>query len=83
LSPDIVGCWLGHCAQAALARLPEPSAAHSTRELDLEDSSAVTRFLASSVPEFVFLAAAKVGGILANRDFPAEFIARNLRFNPT
>ena len=30
-------------------------------------------------PEYVFLAAAKVGGILANRDFPADFIARNLR----
>ena len=48
-------------------------------ELDLEDSGAVAVFSTTSVPEFVFLAAAKVGGILANRDFPAEFIARNLR----
>jgi GDP-L-fucose synthase len=48
-------------------------------ELDLEDCSAVSRFFREQRPEFVFLAAAKVGGILANRDFPAEFIARNLR----
>ncbi len=48
-------------------------------ELDLEDSGAVSRFFGEQRPEFVFLAAAKVGGILANRDFPAEFIARNLR----
>jgi GDP-L-fucose synthase len=49
------------------------------RELDLEDSGAVSRFFCEQRPEFVFLAAARVGGILANRDFPAEFIARNLR----
>jgi GDP-L-fucose synthase len=49
------------------------------QELDLEDSSAVSRFFCEQRPEFVFLAAAKVGGILANRDFPADFIARNLR----
>ncbi len=48
-------------------------------ELDLEDSGAVSHFFSEQRPEFVFLAAAKVGGILANRDFPAEFIARNLR----
>jgi GDP-L-fucose synthase len=49
------------------------------QELDLEDSGAVDRFFGEQRPEFVFLAAAKVGGILANRDFPADFIARNLR----
>jgi GDP-L-fucose synthase len=49
------------------------------QELDLEDSVAVSVFFSEQRPEFVFLAAAKVGGILANRDFPAEFIARNLR----
>jgi GDP-L-fucose synthase len=48
-------------------------------ELDLENSSAVDRFFSEQRPEFVFLAAAKVGGILANRDFPADFISRNLR----
>lgn len=49
------------------------------RELDLTDSGAVRDFFASSRPEYVFLAAAKVGGILANNSFPAEFIFENLR----
>jgi GDP-L-fucose synthase len=49
------------------------------QETDLEDQKAVQRLFEDERPEFVFLAAAKVGGILANRDFPAEFISRNLR----
>jgi GDP-L-fucose synthase len=49
------------------------------QELDLLDSAAVRKFFAEQKPEYVFLAAARVGGILANRDFPAEFIAQNLR----
>jgi GDP-L-fucose synthase len=49
------------------------------QEVDLEDSNAVSAFFTAQRPEFVFLAAAKVGGILANRDFPAGFIAQNLR----
>jgi GDP-L-fucose synthase len=49
------------------------------QELDLEDAAAVSRFFDEQRPQFVFLAAAKVGGILANRDFPADFISRNLR----
>jgi len=48
------------------------------RELDLREQSAVREFFAKEKPEYVFLAAAKVGGILANNDFPAEFIADNL-----
>jgi len=47
-------------------------------ELDLTDTAAVKAFFASEKPEYVFLAAAKVGGILANRDHPAEFIQSNL-----
>src|SRR5712672_2099395 len=47
-------------------------------ELDLTDTAAVGAFFASEKPEYVFLAAAKVGGILANRDHPAEFIPSNL-----
>ncbi len=47
-------------------------------ELDLCDSHAVNTFFASEKPEFVFLAAAKVGGILANSTYPAEFIYDNL-----
>jgi GDP-L-fucose synthase len=49
------------------------------QELDLRDSNAVSKFFDDQRPAFVFLAAAKVGGILANRDFPADFIAQNLR----
>lgn len=47
-------------------------------ELDLTDQSAVFRFFSEERPEYVFLAAAKVGGILANNTRPAEFIYENL-----
>jgi GDP-L-fucose synthase len=47
-------------------------------ELDLTDQAAVNAFFASARPRFVFLAAARVGGILANDSFPAEFIHDNL-----
>ena len=47
-------------------------------ELDLTDQHAVDQFYADAHPEFVFLAAARVGGILANSTYPAEFIRDNL-----
>jgi GDP-L-fucose synthase len=47
-------------------------------ELDLTDQAAVQVFFAEEKPEYVFLAAAKVGGILANNTYPAEFIRENL-----
>jgi GDP-L-fucose synthase len=47
-------------------------------ELDLTRQSDVDEFFATERPEYVFLAAAKVGGILANSTRPAEFIAENL-----
>ena len=47
-------------------------------ELDLMDQQAVREFFRSERPEYVFLAAAKVGGILANNTYPAEFIHNNL-----
>ena len=47
-------------------------------ELDLTDAGAVTAFFAAERPEFVFLAAAKVGGILANNTYPADFVRDNL-----
>ena len=47
-------------------------------ELDLTNQSAVNAFFAKEKPEYVFLAAAKVGGILANSTHPAEFIGQNL-----
>ena len=50
--------------------------AHS--ELDLTDQAAVRVFFASERPHYVFLAAAKVGGIHANNTYPAEFIHDNL-----
>lgn len=50
----------------------------SHAELELTDALAVRKFFETEKPEYVFLAAAKVGGILANRDHPAEFIHSNL-----
>ncbi|MCE5191915.1 MAG: GDP-L-fucose synthase [Actinomycetia bacterium] len=47
-------------------------------ELDLTDQLAVEGFFAEEKPEYVFLAAAKVGGILANSTYPADFIRENL-----
>lgn len=47
-------------------------------ELDLTDQRAVSDFFLTEKPEFVFLAAAKVGGIMANKTYPADFIYENL-----
>jgi len=47
-------------------------------ELDLRDPHAVDAFFASERPQYVILAAAKVGGILANATYPADFIHQNL-----
>ncbi|MDP3873730.1 MAG: GDP-L-fucose synthase [Methyloversatilis sp.] len=47
-------------------------------ELDLTDAAATDAFFATEKPEYVFLAAAKVGGIVANNSYPAEFIRDNL-----
>ena len=47
-------------------------------ELDLRNQAAVAAFFEKEQPEYVFLAAAKVGGILANNDYPADFIYDNL-----
>ena len=47
-------------------------------ELDLRDQAAVSRFFARHLPEFVFLSAARAGGILANSSHPAEFLYENL-----
>src|SRR3989338_4302432 len=51
--------------------------AHS--ELDLLDQKSATDFFKKEKPEFLFLAAAKVGGIMANRTYPADFIYQNLQ----
>ena len=49
------------------------------KELDLANESAVAAFFAREKPEIVVLAAAKVGGIKANNDYPVEFLLENLR----
>lgn len=51
----------------------------SRAELDLTDRSAVLAFFEQERPEYVFLAAAKVGGIHANATFPADFLRDNSR----
>lgn len=51
----------------------------SSRELDLRNQQAVDQFFAEEKPQYVFLAAAKVGGIWANKTYPAEFIYDNLQ----
>jgi GDP-L-fucose synthase len=51
----------------------------SQNELDLTDQEKTKTFFQTEKPEFVFLAAAKVGGIIANNTYPAEFIYQNLQ----
>lgn len=68
---------------SALARLLEAQGFNNivtrTRaELDLTERAQVSSFFETERPEYVFLAAAKVGGILANKSKPAEFIHQNL-----
>jgi GDP-L-fucose synthase len=50
----------------------------SHQELDLTERQAVREFFAKEQPEYVFLAAARVGGIMANATYPADFIGQNL-----
>lgn len=50
----------------------------SSKELDLRNQQAVADFFAEEKPEYVFLAAAKVGGILANNIYRADFLFENL-----
>jgi GDP-L-fucose synthase len=51
----------------------------NSRELDLRDQGAVQAFFERQRPEYVFLAAARVGGIWANNTFPAQFVYDNLQ----
>ena len=52
--------------------------AATSKELDLRDTRAVNEFFDTHRPDYVFLAAAKVGGILANDTYPGEFLYDNL-----
>lgn len=51
----------------------------TSAELDLRDRESVLEFLGSTKPRYVVLAAAKVGGILANKTYPVDFLSDNLR----
>lgn len=77
----------GHCGMvgSAIVRqlhardIPVDQIVTRTRsELDLVDQAAVREFFATEKPDQVYLAAAKVGGIYANHNYPAEFIYQNL-----
>jgi len=50
----------------------------TSKELDLRDKDQVDQFFETEKPDYVFLAAAKVGGIVANNEYPADFIRDNL-----
>jgi GDP-L-fucose synthase len=50
----------------------------TSKELDLRNHQQVNHFFEEGKPEYVFLAAAKVGGIVANNEYPADFIRDNL-----
>ena len=85
MSPDTRIYVAGHrgLAGSALVRRLRAKGYHNllTRthaELDLADGAAVREFLGREKPDVVLLAAAKVGGILANNTYPAEFIHENL-----
>lgn len=71
----LVGSALVRCLEREGAR---NLLLRSRAELDLTDQSAVAAFFATERPEYVFLAAAKVGGIKANDTYPAEFLRDNL-----
>jgi len=50
----------------------------TSKQLDLTDKLEVDHFFATQKPDYVFLAAAKVGGILANNTYPADFLVQNI-----
>ena len=52
---------------------------HERAQLDLTDEFAVAKFFAEERPDIAIIAAAKVGGIKANNDYPVEFLVENLR----
>ncbi|MFY9940210.1 MAG: GDP-L-fucose synthase [Silvibacterium sp.] len=70
---------VGSAIRRGLERMGYTNLLLKTRaELDLMNPPAVAHFFAEYLPEYVFLAAAKVGGILANNTYPADFIRDNL-----
>jgi GDP-L-fucose synthase len=82
-SPIYVAGHNGLVGSAIVRRLRAEGASNlllrSSKELDLRRQAEVERFFAERRPQYVFLAAAKVGGIEANRSRPAQFIRDNLQ----
>ncbi|NGF57212.1 GDP-L-fucose synthase [Parapedobacter sp. SGR-10] len=72
----------GMVGSAILKKLQEEGfknlVTRTSQELDLRDQAAVAEFFKSEKPQYVFLAAAKVGGIVANNTYRADFIYENL-----
>lgn len=72
---------VGTATNKALAAFPEKYEilTKTHQELDLEDRDATFEFFAKNKPDHVVVCAAKVGGILANSQFPVDFLHQNLR----
>lgn len=64
--------------RALASKAPGELLVRSRAELDLEDAGSTRRFFQEQRPDIVILAAAKVGGILANATYPVDFLMRNL-----
>ncbi len=77
----------GLVGSALLRRLQKGGYSHlitrTRQEMNLMDSEAVAEMFTAEKPDYVFLAAAKVGGIYANSHYPAEFIFENLQIQNT
>jgi GDP-L-fucose synthase len=73
----------GMVGSALVRRLTEAGytnlVVRTSRELDLRDQIAVTKFFEQEKPEYVLLAAAKVGGINANNTYPVDFLRDNIQ----
>lgn len=82
-TPAFVAGHRGLVGRAVLAHFREAGfrnlLTRTSAELDLRDPDAVEKFFATERPGTVVMAAAKVGGILANDTYPADFISDNLR----
>jgi GDP-L-fucose synthase len=85
MNPDALIFVAGHrgLVGAALVRQLRTAGFHNLllrerSELDLTSQRAVSEFFARERPQYVFLAAARVGGILANNTYPADFVRDNL-----
>src|SRR3954467_13255774 len=70
---------VGSAVMRALSDRGVETMGRSSAELDLRERDAVFRYFAAARPTHVVLAAAKVGGIMANATYPAEFLSDNLR----